>query len=397
MTRVENKVTPHSTVREKMLAILRKEPIEDIIVSPIAESDFAASANNKEWCSDVSGLDDYLRAAQLGRYDPIFDVILDFGSYDPQLKWQVEVVERDNQRIKRRHVLKTPVGNLEMLTEEAKHLVPYTLHSAINKKEDYRVLEWYFRKMAHCADAVHQQARQTVRAVGDRGLVRICAGNTFELNFIKYPDIIMQYIDHPDLYRHAVKVFFETQQAIIKTALDAGVDLVYTSGVAAEMMSPAMFEETFLPTLIEAREFTHQHNGYFYYHSCGLTKNFIDLGFYNDIRPDIFETLSPPPYGEIDDLRQARQALHPDICTRGNLDTEIMRSGTPQQIVETVTSIIDATWGYRHIVGLADSLLWGTPIDNVRCMVQAAKTHYANRNGIHPATTENHGPDSALE
>ena len=110
-----------------------------------------------------------------------------------------------------------------------------------------------------------------------------------------------------------------------------------------------------------------------------------------------FDAAHQAPYGEIDDLRQARQALHPDICTRGNLDTEIMRSGTPQQIVETVTSIIDATWGYRHIVGLADSLLWGTPIDNVRCMVQAAKTHYANRNGIHPATTENHGPDSALE
>ena len=379
MNNTEVKDVALISTREKMLKLLRKEPLDDVVVAPIVESDYAASANGKEWCSEVDEIDDYLRAAEICGYDPVFDVQLDFARYNPSLQWETEEIERTEDRIRRRQTLKSPKGTLTMVTEEKKGLVPYCIESAIKDENDYRVLEWYFREMAKCSGGIRNDAGRIVKRVGDKGLVRLGAGNTFELSFIKYPDLLYSYVDHRDLHRNLMDVYLETQKVIIAVALKAGVDLIYASGVATELMSPQMFEETFLPTLKEECQFVQAHGGYFYYHSCGLTKKFIELGFYNEIAPDIFETLSAPPYGEIEGLQWAREQLSRDICTKGNLDTELLRTGSQEQITKEVQYIIDATWGYRHMVALADTILWGTPVENVKCMVQSARDYYRQK------------------
>jgi len=88
----------------------------------------------------------------------------------------------------------------------------------------------------------------------------------------------------------------------------------------------------------------------------------------------LLETLAPPPTGNIEDLRWAREQIDPDITTKGNLDLGLLRDGTPAEIAEATRAIVDATSGYRHWVGTADAVLCGTPIENMQAMVEAAKT-----------------------
>jgi uroporphyrinogen-III decarboxylase len=186
-------------------------------------------------------------------------------------------------------------------------------------------------------------------------------------------------MDEPERYMALADVFWEAQKPGIEAAVRGGTDLIYASGVAAELMSPQMFEATFLPLLKRQSEFVHKLGCKFYYHSCGKTKLFIEKGFYNEILPDLFETLSPPPPGVITDLRAMREILDPRICTKGNMFNEILRTGTPEEIAEGAKKVVDATWGYRHMVAISDSVLWGTPVESIRHFVKSAKDYYKEK------------------
>ena len=86
----------------------------------------------------------------------------------------------------------------------------------------------------------------------------------------------------------------------------------------------------------------------------------------------MFETLAPPPMGELEDLGWARKQLDPGICTRGNMDLEFLKTSTPAEIASRSAQILKETSGYRHIVGTADEILAGTPLENVKAMADSA-------------------------
>lgn len=364
------------STREKMLKLLRKEDIDEFIVSPVVESDFAASITGRKFPSEVTDYDPYFYAAEECGYDPIFQVTYDLGNCDPQLKIKVDIIEKTETFIKRKHLLETPRGNLKYLSKEEVGLVPFGVEVPPLDEKFFKILEWYFEKIASSnMDHITSESEKLVRMVGDKGLTRIEVGNTAELAFARYPELLLGYMGNPELYLHTMDVYFEAQKVLMKAALNAGVDLIYASGVGTEMTSPEMFSETFLPFLTKQRQFTQEHRGYFFYHSCGHTKDFIERGYYNQIAPDIFETLSPPPEGKISDLRKARQSLIPEICTKGNVSCELIRTGSHEEITETTKAVIDSTAGYRQMVGLADSVLYGTPPENLRCMVDAVRDY----------------------
>ncbi len=362
------------TVKEKMLGVLMQQELGEALVVPLVEGEFAASVAGKEWTGEVT-LEDHLYAAEVCGYAPIFEVPLEFGKYNPALRWKVEEIARGEGFIRRRSTLDTPCGTLSMVSEEKRHMHPFVIEPTLKTGAGYSAVEWYANEMRSCEEGIRQEVAETVRLVGDKGLIRIALGHPFELLCSTYPDILYSYHDDPEAHRHLAREILETEKFIIEIGLDEGAQLVYTAAVGTEMVSPHLFEAEFLPALREMKEVTKKNGGYLYYHSCGFVKKFIELNYYNDFEPDIFETLAGPPTGEITDLRWARSRLSSHICTKGNLDTELLRSGPLDRIVETTRSILRATSGYRHMVGLADTVLWGTPVAHVRAMVDAAREY----------------------
>jgi uroporphyrinogen decarboxylase len=73
------------------------------------------------------------------------------------------------------------------------------------------------------------------------------------------------------------------------------------------------------------------------------------------------------------DLAAARRD-YPHLVFQGNVDEELLRTGTPQQIAAATRACVAAGGGRRHIVNLNHGVDRGTPVANFEAFVQAAST-----------------------
>ncbi|MBX9581377.1 MAG: uroporphyrinogen decarboxylase [Gemmataceae bacterium] len=71
------------------------------------------------------------------------------------------------------------------------------------------------------------------------------------------------------------------------------------------------------------------------------------------------------------DLAAARRE-YPDLVFQGNVDEEVLRSGTPGQVAEAVRACVRAG-GTRHILNLNHGVDKATPVENFAAYVRAAK------------------------
>jgi uroporphyrinogen decarboxylase len=76
--------------------------------------------------------------------------------------------------------------------------------------------------------------------------------------------------------------------------------------------------------------------------------------------------------GSVHDLADARRR-YPDLVFQGNVDEEILRGGSPQQVEEAVRACLRAGGGHRHIVNLNHGVDKGTPVANFETYVRVAQ------------------------
>jgi len=76
--------------------------------------------------------------------------------------------------------------------------------------------------------------------------------------------------------------------------------------------------------------------------------------------------------GTCHDLAAARRD-YPHLVFQGNVDEEILRGGTPEQVREAVKRCLAAGGGARHIVNLNHGCDKSTPVENFEAYIQAVK------------------------
>jgi uroporphyrinogen decarboxylase len=76
--------------------------------------------------------------------------------------------------------------------------------------------------------------------------------------------------------------------------------------------------------------------------------------------------------GTSHDLAAARRD-YPQLVLQGNVDEDILRSGTPDQVAEATRRCLEAGGGRRHIVNLNHGVDRETPVANFEAYVRAAK------------------------
>ena len=64
---------------------------------------------------------------------------------------------------------------------------------------------------------------------------------------------------------------------------------------------------------------------------------------------------------------------YPHLVFQGNVDEEILRGGTPEQVQAAVRECLHAGGGSRHIMNLNHGVDKGTPVANFEAFVSAAK------------------------
>ena len=72
------------------------------------------------------------------------------------------------------------------------------------------------------------------------------------------------------------------------------------------------------------------------------------------------------------DLAAARRD-YPHLVFQGNVDEEILRSGTPQRVTAATRACVEAGSGRRHIVNLNHGVDRATPVANFEAFVRAAR------------------------
>jgi hypothetical protein len=127
-----------------------------------------------------------------------------------------------------------------------------------------------------------------------------------------------------------------------------------------------------LPYIRAFSTWAHDHGSLFWYHNCGFTRQLIADGTFNTLGVDVLETIAPPPEGD-NELADARRALDRRICSKGNLNLQLLRDGTPEMISAEVASIGRAVKGYAHIISTADAVLPGTRPENFISFITAAR------------------------
>jgi len=76
--------------------------------------------------------------------------------------------------------------------------------------------------------------------------------------------------------------------------------------------------------------------------------------------------------GKRHDLAAARRE-YPQLVFQGNVDEELLRTGTPEQVAEATRRCVLAGGGHRHIVNLSHGLDRSTPPANFEAFVRAAQ------------------------
>ncbi len=76
--------------------------------------------------------------------------------------------------------------------------------------------------------------------------------------------------------------------------------------------------------------------------------------------------------GVLHDLALARRE-YPQMVFQGNVDEELLRTGTAEQVSEATRRCVEAGGGRRHIVNLNHGVDRGTPPENFAAFVRAAK------------------------
>ena len=76
--------------------------------------------------------------------------------------------------------------------------------------------------------------------------------------------------------------------------------------------------------------------------------------------------------GKRHDLAAARRD-YPQLTFQGNVDEELLRTGTPEQVAEATRACVRAGGGRRHVVNLNHGVDRATPVANFEAFVRAAK------------------------
>jgi hypothetical protein len=185
-------------------------------------------------------------------------------------------------------------------------------------------------------------------------------------------NIFYEWNDHREEFVRSMDAVLQASLYVMSIALEEGIDFMSDSSYGLEMTSPALFAAMDLPYIRAFSTWAHDHGSLFWYHNCGFTRQLIADGTFNTLGVDVLETIAPPPEGD-NELADARRALDRRICSKGNLNLQLLRDGTPEMISAEVASIGRAVKGYAHIISTADAVLPGTRPENFISFITAAR------------------------
>jgi hypothetical protein len=358
----------------KYLHLVDQRECDQRLFAPLADGLFAASAVGKQWVSDTN-LDDQIAAAKACGYHACFvqgscpDLTV-----NPALKVESRLAAESPEERRFVQEIRTPEATLERELVERPQEGITPISQWVKGPEHLDAIDWISRRILDGADdaRITQTYTQVVRKLSPHGVTQV----QLELPYFLYgtpgfADIpLMMHMTETERFARSMALAEKALHRIADLLVAAGIDFIWIGAPGTELMSPAIWEDVIVPQSRRMVEHVHARGGRVHFHCCGQSRLWVEKGYFNQIGMDVLETLSPPPAGTIENLAAARRQTDESIVTRGNIDLGLLRNGTPDECRKAALAVLEAVRGYPHILGAADALLYGTPLENVRAVAE---------------------------
>jgi uroporphyrinogen-III decarboxylase len=251
----------------------------------------------------------------------------------------------------------------------------YTKH-AVETEDDLGALEWYVERALEAdLTRVEQYVREVNDKVGDMAALDVqWPMQPYELLcFPSTKDTALIVHDCPERARALMDRIVVLDGRLIQAVARGGADFVFLGGPAKEMISPTYYRNYLVPFSQQVSAMAHDNGLLVYSHICSPIEPFLTLGFFNRMGIDLFETLSPPPVGNVASLGDALGKVDETICTRGNIGLDVLLQADAGEVREQTLRLLDEARGRKHMMAASDYLLYDVPEENVHAMADAVR------------------------
>ena len=182
--------------------------------------------------------------------------------------------------------------------------------------------------------------------------------------------------DYPDTMEEMASIQHSNVLRQVEFALEFKPDVIQLCGSGTLTLgSPELFRKYGLKTVREVTKMCKQAGCFSMLHSCGKEKELVKICSEETDLSSI-NPLEIPPMGDCN-LAELKREYGPRICLMGNLHTtDIMLLGAPLDVEKAAKQAIDdAAGGGGFILSTGDQCGTDTPEENIRKMVEVAKTY----------------------
>ncbi|NLW56284.1 MAG: hypothetical protein GX050_06680 [Firmicutes bacterium] len=299
--------------------------------------------------------------------------------------WEVnESTKKDKGNFYRIFEIATPDGVLKQVevgpyderTGSGIHLA--TIEYLIKDEKDLEIFQKYIPRIdRETVAAMKERASFSRELIGDLGISAPWSwGGVFNqaATYRNVQDLLMDAYINPGFYQSYMETMTDLIIEFNSALAEAEFDCIGIQGNIANsaMVGPDYFEQFILPyekklvdTIKGAGKFT-------LYHNCGkaqvLQNSYVKLGI------DMWETVAAPPQGD-NDLKEAKAKIGDKLTLSGNLDqVDFLKRASLKEVEEKVTEIMHiGKPGGRYIFAASDFLEQGTPLENVKKVIEVAK------------------------
>jgi len=338
-----------------------------------AGAGFDCKLAGKEWISEGT-LEDTIRSYEIVGCEPLFNIGLpDLGSAVESLKWQ-QVHENTDILRKTFRSLETPFGQITVqFNEQKKHgMTPVKYALTADSPNVFDIISYYAEQHAKGIKAIPDLLKPHLQQAQSFGPVSVQWNiQPFELfGLPSVESLAILAMLQPDPYHQCCNLIADINIELIKAVFLAGADFVFLGAPGSEMLSPSIYEDFIVPYSQKITDAVHRMGGLIYSHICSPVEPFLSMGHYNRMGIDLFETLSPPPVGNVASLTKAREVIDSCVCTRGNIGLDVLLNGTQEEVEQATIDVIEATKGSKHMVAASDYLFYDIPLENVKTVVK---------------------------
>ena len=178
-------------------------------------------------------------------------------------------------------------------------------------------------------------------------------------------------------HKAGMERLFEAQALINSTLIDcaaeAGADFVLHAINGLEIFSPAIYREYFIPQAVALHGHARTRGLKTWVHTCGFMAKLTEMGAYESMDLDVVESLSPPPLGDLTDLKAGRARIGAAITTRGAVGVDQFYAADLGAVRERVRYVLESTRGYRHMVGDTNDSYPPYPRENILAVVDEVR------------------------